>query len=294
MPPKKKAKQKILPPRNLKKGKSAFRVSKKNRKFEVAGPDPKDDDCGRIVLDQGDTHSLGHQGQMLTGSTTTAYLNLLVHKYHDSKVRRSDDQFVQRVDFFLEAKGTNAGWTSYLTELRLQQSGSKAINWETDKLIVLQIFRGPAQAGHWASLIIDRTRPNQSLAVFADSLPTYSPSSFHDFKQMLEHTPLSNNVTWIVAKIPVQGRGTNDCGVWAYSFPTLYACALEKQGLLSTVDKDRNRQLAPTIQDVELQLPSTMNTFEFGAAARKHMKRSLRLGLLDTESPIFDCEVVWT
>jgi hypothetical protein len=180
-----------------------------------------------------------------------------------------------------------------LTELFLRESGSKAIDWETDKLIVLQIFRGPVEAGHWASLIIDRTRPNQSLAEFADSLPTYS-----------RNTPLSNNVTWIFAKTPVQGGGTNDCGVCAYTFPTLYvralekqgllSTALEKQGLLSTVDKDRNRQLAPRIQDVELLLPSTMNTFTFGHAARKHMKRSLRHGVLDSKSPIFDCEVVWT
>jgi hypothetical protein len=51
----------------------------------LPGPDPTDDDCGRILLDQGDTNSLGNQGQMLMGSTATEYLNLLVHKYHDSK-----------------------------------------------------------------------------------------------------------------------------------------------------------------------------------------------------------------
>jgi hypothetical protein len=284
----------ISPPPNAKKGKSAFRVSKKNQEFEVAGPDPTDEDCGRILLDQGDTNCLGRQGQMLTGCTTTAYLNLLVHKYHASKVRRSDDQFVSRFEYFLAAEGRKAGWNEYLTELCLQESGSKAIDWETDKLIVLQIFRGPVEAGHWASLIIDRTRPNQSLAVFADSLPTYSRNSFRDLQEILQHTPLSNNVTWIFAKTPVQGCGTNDCGVCAYTFPTLYVRALEKQGLLSTVDKDRNRQLAPKIQAVELLLPSTMNMFTFGAAARKHMKSSLRHGVLDSKSPILDCEVVWT
>jgi hypothetical protein len=141
----------VSPPPDVKKGKSAFRVSKKNREFEVAGPDPTDEDCGRILLEQGDTDSLGRQGHMLTGCTTTAYLNLLVHKYHASKVRRSDDMFVTSVEGFLEAEGSKAGWTSYLTELYLQESGSKAIDWENDKLIVLQIFRGPVEAGHWAS-----------------------------------------------------------------------------------------------------------------------------------------------
>jgi hypothetical protein len=86
----------------------------------------------------------------------------------------------------------------------------------------------------------------------------------------------------------------DDCGVCAYSFPTLYLRGLEKQGLLSTVEKDQNRQPAPYIQNVELQLPSTMNTFTFGATARRHMKRSLRHGVLDTKSPMFDCEVVWS
>jgi hypothetical protein len=96
-----------------------------------------------------------------------------------------------------------------------------------DKLIVLQTFRGPVEAGHWASLIIDRTRPNQSLAVFADSLPTYSRNSFRDLQEILQHTPLSNNFTWMCA----------------YTFPMLYVRALEKQGLLSTLDKDRNVSL---------------------------------------------------
>jgi hypothetical protein len=63
----------------------------------------------------------------------------------------------------------------------------KAIDWETDKLIVLQIFRGPVEAGHWASLIIDRTRPNQSLAEFADSLPTFSRNSCRDLQVFSTH-----------------------------------------------------------------------------------------------------------
>ena len=50
----------------------------------------------------------------------------------------------------------------------------------------------------------------------------------------------------------------------------------------------------PTIQDVELRLPSTMTTFTFGVAARKVMKRFLQHSMLDLKSPIFDCEVVWT
>jgi hypothetical protein len=48
--------------------------------------------------------------------------------------------------------------------------------------------------------------------------------------------------------------------VCAYSFPTLYMRGLERQGRLSTVDKDRNRQLDQlTIRDVESRLPSTMD-----------------------------------
>jgi hypothetical protein len=49
--------------------------------------------------------------------------------------------------FGLEAEGSKAGWTSHLTVLYLQESGSRAIYWETVKLNVLQIFSGPVQAG---------------------------------------------------------------------------------------------------------------------------------------------------
>jgi hypothetical protein len=71
-----------------------------------------------------------------------------------------------------------------------------------------------------ASLIIGRTRSNQSLAVF-DSLPNYSRNSFRDLKKYF----------------------TFVCRIYARTLSNALHAWL-KEGLLSTVDMDRNRQLA--------------------------------------------------
>jgi hypothetical protein len=121
----------------------------------------------------------------------------------------------------LEAEGSKACWTSYLTELCLQASGSRAIYWETDKLIVLQIFRGPVhQAGYWASLIINRT------------------NSFRDLK--FQHAMLSNNFTLIFAGTPVHFY-TDDASFLSFFFTTLDALLIFKKMPYCTTTR-RSRQ----------------------------------------------------
>ena len=92
-----------------------------------------------------------------------------------------------------------------------------------DSPLASQQMRGPATsraqlklvspvAGHYTTLIIDRTWPDNHLAVFSDLLPSYDPQTFNFLKRTLQHTPLVNEkTTWIQAVIPKQGSGTNDC-----------------------------------------------------------------------------------
>jgi hypothetical protein len=77
----------------------------------------------------------------------------------------------------------------------------------------------------WSSLIIGRTRSNQSLAVFADSLPNYSRNSFRDLQEILQHTPLLSNVTWYFK--PSARGGTNDCGYARTLSNALHAWLIE-------------------------------------------------------------------
>ena len=74
------------------------------------------------------------------------------------------------------------------------------------------MFWGPAEAGHFASLILDRTRFNNPVAVYADSLPAYHSSAMEDLQHMLQGIEDlgTDKMTWIKADIPKQGAGTND------------------------------------------------------------------------------------
>ena len=68
-----------------------------------------------------------------------------------------------------------------------------------DSPLASQQMRGPVtssaqlkpvspMAGHYTTLIIDRTWPDNHLAVFSDSLPSYDPQTFNFLKRTLQHT----------------------------------------------------------------------------------------------------------
>jgi hypothetical protein len=104
--------QYMSPPRDRSKEKQQkgfSRVSKKNVDWEVPGPDKTDEDCGRMRLDDSDIYGLRHQGMMITGFTTTAYLSLLANCYFDAGVRRSEDSFLSSLTGYLSNAGNTHG-----------------------------------------------------------------------------------------------------------------------------------------------------------------------------------------
>jgi hypothetical protein len=101
----------------------------------------------------------------------------------------------------------------FLAELYLQESGSIAIDWERQTHCVESSV---ILAGHWASLIIGRTRPNQSLAVFADSLPNYSRNSSATSREILQHTEHAFRKS-LGYLLELNAGGGTICGVCAYS-----------------------------------------------------------------------------
>lgn len=205
--------------------------------------------------------------------------------------------FLLSLDGYVSEKGTAQGWDEYLTDLQITEAGSCSIKWDTDKVIILQIFRGPTEAGHWTTLIVDRTRKDNPLAVFADSLPSYDPETWKVLQRLLQHTPLvSTELTWIRAEIPKQGIGTQDCGVFSSCFPTLYVRGLDGLGLLTTTADVTPPTSNTPIRSVKLSVPMN-DASSWGADARKRMVRSLRDGKIKMEgsrsSRFYSAKVIW-
>ena len=176
--------------------------------------------------------------------------------------------------------------------MKERECGSCLLDFQSSKVINLQVFWGPREAGHFASLILDRTRHYNPLAVYADSLPGYHPGAMAKLKQLLGGIEDlgTDNMTWIEASVPRQGFGTNDCGVFACCFSMLYVQALKLGGLLDaepiTPAKD--------VTGVSLVLPPKMDATQFGAHGRGFLNESLKRAKIQFQSPIFRARMQFT
>jgi len=228
---------------------------------------------------------------MLTGHTTTGYLNLLGNHYYNAGVRRSEHSFLSGIRGNQQSSGTTLGFTEYVNQLAETEAGSAKIAWDADPGIVLQIFRGPIESGHWSTVVVDRTRKSHPLAVYADSLPNLYSDTLSVIQKALEHTPIhSDSLKWIRADIPRQGAGTMDCGVYSSCFPALYVRSLEKKGLLMSGRQD---SLDEGVQTVHMILPKGCDARFWGGTGRAHMMGSLKQGKLCLDDPVFNASIVW-
>ena len=292
------------PQQESKKSRGSHRApAHRGRRWEVPGPSravkeskdgPDSEDYGRLVLDVLDRDSLHHQGRMLTGVTTTAFHNLICNHYFFEGVRCTESDFVPDLQVKFREDGLAHGWNEYLSLLTFRESGSYNLRWNSQKIILVQAFWGPRKSGHFATLVLDRTRQGNPIAVYADSLTDFQPHAVELLKSMLEHTPLSDyeiGWTWIKASVPRQGIATNDCGVISSCFSLLYVYGLQQAGLL---DQSSSQSVQGRVQGVRLELPKSMSMFDFGCAGRSYMSKSLKHAKLDFKNAIFRAKVRWT
>ena len=273
----------------LKQSKGVCRVTKQGREWEVPGPDKSDEDCGRIRLDEVDRNSLHRQCNTLTGFTTSAFHNLVCNHFYERGVRCTEADFVPSLQGNIDT-GKVHGWKNYLSLLTSRESGMQYLEWDSANVILIQVFWGPFDDGHFASLILDRTRKGNPLAVYADSLREYKPEAIDKLKNIPGNTPLQNeNWTWIEANVPRQGCGTNDCGVIASCFSLLYVLGLENGGLLS----ENEVETFSPVQSVTLQIPMEHDMASFGLLGRRYMSESMRLAKWDFKKPLFAAKVIW-
>ena len=226
---------------------------------------------------------------MITGSGLTGFNNLVTTHYAGLGVRCSETDFRIQVDNYFEINGTKEGWNEYLSHLYLRKSGACTVQWSTEKVLLLSIFWGHTEYGHFATLIIDRTRKDQHFAVYADSLPGYKPNAVEYLKDLLGKTGIgTQDLQWIKAEMPRQSATSMDCGPYTAGFSLLYLKALEEAGLLSSSSSAKQSR---TVTRVVLEYPSGLNSAKFGRQCRKMMLESMQHCLLDWNNPIFRSKV---
>ena len=271
-------------------------ASKPNKQFEVPGQHPDYGDWGRIFLGGVDLRLLKMQGSLNTDQTMMAFHNLICKHYFEDGVRCSESDFVPDLQVKFKVEGESHGWTEYLKMLDEREcSSSKIGDWNTPKVLLIQVFWGPREAGHYGTLVLDRTREGNHLAVYADSSPGYEKNAVPILKDLLQKTPLgTDEMTWIKATVPKQGRFTNDCGVFASCFSLLYVHGLVvARRLGKELEACPARPVLEPVKSVALELPKSMSANKFGSLGRKYMLTSTRFAKLEWESHIFHAKVTW-
>jgi hypothetical protein len=253
----------------------------------VPGPMPTEQDLGFLVLPPFDLIQINTQGNMLTGSATTGYLNLLTRQHYHAGVRRTSDNFVSSLQTKLAEHGSRGSWAKHVEEVNTMKLGDHDIEWENDPIIFIQVFKGVPECGHWALLVVDRTVDKSGRLVLIDSLPNMFRDTMSILQNILSGTPLApKGCKWICASMPKQGMGTMDCGVFMTCMAGIYVKGLLSRGCLSAGNK------ATYFTNVNITFKHDATTV--GGAARDHMMSAVRLGFFDLEAQVFNlCSIVW-
>jgi hypothetical protein len=199
-------------------------------------------------------------------------------------VRRSADPFVQIIKYAHETHGSHGGFPAILLELKSRHAGDHVIDWETDPLIFLQIFRGHPECGHWALAVVDRTVWKQGIVVLFDSMPGCFPDTLEMLKVWLAGSPLTTEgCKWITADMPHQGKGTQDCGVWMCCMASLYVKHLLDHDLLANSGKGVEEKMISSVS-----VFTTEDATEVGGDGRKHMMATIKANECKLDDPVFD------
>ena len=256
--------------------------SSSSSSIKVNGPIPAEPDEGHLAVTVDDCNVINIQGRMLNGTCTTAYLNVLAREHYAAGTRRTRDDFVPTIVRLRGQHGSGGFWNAFVEENLGTLFGDHLIDWEDDRLIFLQIFRGSIDCGHWALAVVDRTHSRDGAIVLFDSMPELYSDTLDHLQQILQGTPLcSEGTRWIRASMPIQGPATLDCGVWMCVMASLYVKGLLECGLLSSSEAGHD------FTSVKVDLAAHTDPTTFGGLARGHMLGTISNGLCDLKCALF-------
>jgi hypothetical protein len=238
--------------------------------LRVPGPEKEKEDNGDESLERTDLQSLLVQGCMLTCFVTNGFFNLLSKRLYEEGCRRVHSTVLVELLRRRRENGEQSLEHFDFGSL-LPDGGCNDEDVRTAQLVFIPVFCGPIEAGHWALLVIDRTKYKPGVAVYFDSLPAYNPDMYGQARSVLQLCGLSG-LTWIKADMPKQGSGTNDCGVWMSCVASIYARSV----------------LTPAVVPSQSQtVPFRNGEKEFGLAGREHLTESLLDLSIDMSSDLF-------
>jgi hypothetical protein len=195
------------------------------------------------------------------------------------KVHRTYDDFCSQLDEAHRTSGTDGMFHWFVANSIESGRGDHCIDWEKDPLILIQVFRGHTEYGHWASLVIDRT-VKPGLAVFFDSLPGFCRNSMQLLQDKLSAFPLGD-IHWIRADMPQQAPRTMDCGVLMSLGMAAYV-----RGRLQWLR--RSDRVAEDREIKRVEFSNAMDMYEIGLYGRAHIVDTLESGEVNLDSDVFD------
>ncbi len=222
--------------------------------YVVTGPLPDSPNNGWIRLYTDDLEPINIQGRMISGIATNAYLNTLAREYHNAGVRRVSDVFLHLLTVARRNHGDIGFFHGLVASIQERQFGDESIDWEEDELILIQVFRGHIDCGHWSLLVVDRTVYKPGIVVFFDSLPDIFPDTMSLLQQKLAGSPLRRmDIKWIQADMPKQGPRTNDCGIWMCLMASVYVKnLLDREVLPGRKQKEETSPYASVVAEASL------------------------------------------
>ena len=153
------------------------------------------------------------QGETICDEPITAYLNALtLHCFCDndrsSEVYRCDTTFWRSLNCLLAQGHTvEEAWE----ELPSFQSEGCVNDWANFDSLIIPIFVGARECGHWSVLVCDRRVNRAGHLIWFDSHPEFSKVglSFEQLKNVILQTPIAcDDSTWMEARCPLQGYRT--------------------------------------------------------------------------------------
>ena len=224
-------------------------------------------------------HAVNTQGLMIQGNCVRGYLNTLVREYYEKGVRRASTDF-----FSPNYKGS---WEHYIEQVGKAQDGTHLIDWKNDRVILVPIFTGHTEYGHFSLLIVDRTRYEAGVFFYFDSYPSIGDAVAPQLKSYLMKTPLwvEGSMFLHVRKMPVQFRGSNDCGIYACCVAAAYIRYLERAKAFDRTDTMDGKKLFAGAMLVGFT-PEM-----FGRRARKHVSRTLKRDRFDWSDFVNTCPI---
>jgi len=232
-------------------------------------PGPIVPDRGELSISSLDVFEMLQDGALLNDNMVQGYINLLGSAFGSSHGVR-----VVNTNFFNTLRCD--GWNNVANWMR--SSGVVESNWDTAPIILVPIFSGHSESGHWSNLF--RLGTNLKCTIYDDSLgEPVAGENAEKVHQEINRTPLLHDGThWSIARSPSQSVGGNACGVHTVLKFAALLKALAGANLF-VIDQNAPRYTATC------QMVGDMSVAEFEESGRIHMLESLCRGSINLDHP---------